>query len=360
MHAVASLSEQLFVRADEVDRIGDWPQSQLEICRQHEFSSLLVPARWQGVDLDEWDMLQNWVMIAQGCLSTAFILTQPAGAARRIVSSTNPSLQDRVLPRIARGELFASVGISHLTTSRQHIANPAMRASPTSTGYLVSGTIPWVTASPHADYVVTGATLDSGDQLLFLLPTKDRGVEIGTPFKLLALSATCTGPITCHQVRIDHSLCLHDPAPNILALGGAGTGGLVTSALALGHAQRSIRFLEGESRARGELAPIAAEFRVELERILANLKVLATCEESSPEMAAVKASGGGAIALRSSANQIALRASQAALIAAKGAGFIAGHPAGRWCREALFFLVWSCPPAVVNSTLCDLAGIAAD
>jgi hypothetical protein len=62
--------------------------------------------------------------------------------------------------------------------------------------------------------------------------------------------------------------------------------------------------------------------------------------------------------LRTRANSLALRASQAALAAAKGAGYVQGHPAGRWCREALFFLVWSCPAPVLQANLCELAGIA--
>jgi alkylation response protein AidB-like acyl-CoA dehydrogenase len=61
--------------------------------------------------------------------------------------------------------------------------------------------------------------------------------------------------------------------------------------------------------------------------------------------------------LRQRANSLALRASQAALAAAKGAGYVAGHPAGRLCREALFFLVWSCPQPVLQANLCELAGI---
>jgi hypothetical protein len=52
-----------------------------------------------------------------------------------------------------------------------------------------------------------------------------------------------------------------------------------------------------------------------------------------------------------------LRSTQAALAAAKGAGYVVGHPAGRWCREALFFLVWSCPQPVLSANLCELAGI---
>ena len=45
------------------------------------------------------------------------------------------------------------------------------------------------------------------------------------------------------------------------------------------------------------------------------------------------------------------------LAAAKGAGYAYRHPAGRWCREALFFLVWSCPQPVVAENLRELAGL---
>jgi alkylation response protein AidB-like acyl-CoA dehydrogenase len=64
--------------------------------------------------------------------------------------------------------------------------------------------------------------------------------------------------------------------------------------------------------------------------------------------------------LRSRANSLVLRATQAALVAAKGAGYVAGHVVGRWCREAMFFLVWSCPQNVLAAHLCELAGVTDD
>ena len=61
--------------------------------------------------------------------------------------------------------------------------------------------------------------------------------------------------------------------------------------------------------------------------------------------------------LRGAANGLVMRAAQAAVTAAKGAGFVAGHPAERLARESFFFLVWSCPQAVAAATLCELAGL---
>jgi hypothetical protein len=55
--------------------------------------------------------------------------------------------------------------------------------------------------------------------------------------------------------------------------------------------------------------------------------------------------------LRAQANTLALQATQAALIASKGTGFVHPHPAQRWARQALFFLVWSCPWPAASATL---------
>jgi hypothetical protein len=63
-----------------------------------------------------------------------------------------------------------------------------------------------------------------------------------------------------------------------------------------------------------------------------------------------------ALALRANANALVLRATQAALTASKGAGFVRPHPAQRWARQALFFLVWSCPRQAAEATLGLLLG----
>lgn len=54
------------------------------------------------------------------------------------------------------------------------------------------------------------------------------------------------------------------------------------------------------------------------------------------------------LTLRTQATLFALRVTQAALLLAKGAGFVAPHPAQRLACQAHFFLVWSCPRPVAD------------
>jgi alkylation response protein AidB-like acyl-CoA dehydrogenase len=239
------------------------------------------------------------------------------------------------------------VGISHLTTSRRHLAKPVLRAKEADGGFVLDGFSPWVTGAPYAQTVVTGATLDDGRQILVALPTDLPGVAVPPPLKLVGLSASQTGPVNCDRVFVPHKHLLAGPVEEVMKQGaGARTGGLQTSTLAVGLADAAIAFLEDERQRRHDLSNPATALRSEWMLARRDLLALADGETVCTTEN-----------LRARANSLVLRAAQAVLAAAKGTGYVVGHPAGRWCREALFFLVWSCPQPVLAANLCELAGI---
>src|SRR5262249_28733237 len=61
--------------------------------------------------------------------------------------------------------------------------------------------------------------------------------------------------------------------------------------------------------------------------------------------------------IRALANSLVLRSTQAYLTPRKGTGFLLSAPAQRWARQALFFLVWSCPAPIAQAAIRDLAGL---
>jgi hypothetical protein len=128
-------------------------------------------------------------------------------------------------------------------------------------------------------------------------------------------------------------------------LAGRGGGGLETSALALGLAGAAVAYLEAEARQRPEWRGPAGE-GVACHRALA---------EKARRLARAGAGPEEGAALRGEANALVLRATQLALAAGKGSAFLRGHPAQRWARQALFFLVWSCPRPTLEATLPYLA-----
>lgn len=345
--ALDQLCSKLSELAPSLDDDKAWPSQQLGLCSRFGVFEWFLPHQWGGQQWSDADIVRGYLKLSAACLVTTFVITQRTGACRRLVASNNEIARNRWLPKLLTDEAFATVGISHLTTSRRHLARPVLRAEPIDNGFVIDGFSPWVTGSPHADMVVTGATLDDQRQILIALPTNLPGIGVPPAANLVGLSASQTGEVRCNKVHVSSEMLLAGPVENVMQQGvGAKTGGLQTSTLAIGLADAAIKFVEKEASQRSDLDESGAALREQWTRLRDDLIFMA---EGQPVCSNEE--------LRTKANSLVLRAAQASLAAAKGTGYVVGHPAGRWCREALFFLVWSCPQPVMAANLCELAGI---
>ncbi len=334
-----------------LDARQEWPASQFSLLAQQGILGWVVPREYGGSSVGEQELLAGYVKLAEACLTTTFVLTQRNGACQRIAASQNDWLKSELLPKLASGDLFATVGISHLTTSRQHVRLPAVQVTEEAEVFRFLGDVPWVTGAAHADYVVTGGTLADGRQVLAAISTKSSGVAVGEPARLLALSASHTSPMRLDNVLVEKKFLVAGPIEQVMRQGASSTGSLGTSALAVGLSRAALRQLSSEAAARPDLGPIVQPLVDECQSI-----------ETALSQAADRTSLAGDAALspeaiRTRANSLALRSTQALLAASKGAGFVSGHFAERAVREAMFFLVWSCPQPVVAAALRELAGL---
>jgi alkylation response protein AidB-like acyl-CoA dehydrogenase len=353
--ALDDLCARLAKLAPQLDDPDAWPGEQLALCGKAGIFAWFVGPDHGGQGWDEADLLRGYVKLASACLTTSFVITQRVGATQRIAAGGSDAARQELLPDLIAGRTFATVGISHLTTSRQHVARPVLRAEERDEGFVLEGYSPWVTGAEFAQHIVLGATLADGRQILVALPTVLSGVRVERSPQLVGLSASRTGPVHLENVLVPRKWLLAGPVHEVMKQGlGARTGGSQTSALAIGLASAAIDFLLQQSTVRSDLADPAGALVDERDELM-DAMVALTAESDADQRHRCVANAGE---LRARSNSLALRASQAALAAAKGAGYVAGHPAGRWCREALFFLVWSCPQPVLQANLCELAGIA--
>lgn len=329
-----------------------WPAKQLDRFKTAGVYRWFVPIERGGLGWSNLDVTRAYLKMSQACLASTFVLTQRIAALKRIAASPNENLVRRQLPDLLAGEATATVGISHLTTSRLHLKRPVLTARKHDNGYRLDGLCPWVTGANEASHLLVGGTVidgdDEGKQVLGLVPTSAENVVVDPGFQLMALTETHTGKVRLDNVLVAEASLVAGPHENVLASlsSGPSTGSFQSSALALGLAAAAIQFIVAESRARPDLKASASSL---LENHRTSVASLLQAASGDPACSNEK--------LRADANSLALRATQAAMVAAKGAGFMAHHPVGRWCREAMFFLVWSCPQAVQDANLCELAGV---
>ncbi|NCX97034.1 MAG: acyl-CoA dehydrogenase [Planctomycetia bacterium] len=300
---------------------GPWASGAMRALTRSGVLARFLPTDCGGTADDEATLVETLAATATACLTTALALSQWA-AAVRIIAAGPPDLRTTLLPALGRGETFTTVGISQLTTSRRHLGRPALAADRDAAGWRLDGVCPWVTGADACATIVTGGQAPDGRQIFFVVPTTAAGVTLEPPLAMLALSGSRTAVVRLAGVRPAHMI--EPPGQNAPR-----TGGLATTALALGAARASI-------------ALVAAE----LERLFQRLT-----QAAREGLAAADRDR-----LRATATDLALRAGQAALTASKGAGFVQGHPAERLVRESLFFVVWSCPQAVADTLLCEMSG----
>lgn len=325
-----------------------WPGEQLAWCAEAGIFRWFVPQEYGGWNWSERQQIEGYLALSEACLTTAFVLTQWHAACKRLALSGNAMVRQRWLPGLAEGHLFATVGISHLTTSRQHLHQPVLAAIPApGGGFLLRGYSPWVTGAAHADVFVVGATLPDEHQILCAIPKRRDGLLVGQANNLVALSASSTGEVHFREVMVDEEEVVAGPMTNVMKSGlGGGAGGLQTSTLAVGLATAAVRFLQTQAERRDDLTRASEKLSADVAQLREQILAAAEGQPAIPPSQ-----------LREQANSLVLRATQATLAAAKGAGFVSGHPAGRWCREALFFLVWSCPQPVLAANLCEFAQV---
>jgi alkylation response protein AidB-like acyl-CoA dehydrogenase len=329
--------------AAEADAAANWPTGSWDALRRCGALGWIIPREYGGAGLDPLELLEGYQRLAGACLTTCFLLSQRDAACRRLRDSGHEALCRELLPALAAGQRFATVGLAQLTTSRQHV-RPVLTARLNEDGVRLDGVMPWVTGAPQADHFVTGVVLDDGRQMLVVVPRETDGLSVELPMELMALQGSITAEVRCQDVRVEHRWILAGPAEKVMA-SGRGAGGLETSGLALGLAKSAIAYLEQEAKKRTEWQA----------RALTCAERWTVLQEQLRRLAREGADAQAASNLRAKVNALVLRATQFALAASKGSGFLRSHPAQRWARQALFFLVWSCPAPALDATLTCLA-----
>src|SRR5947209_7390162 len=149
--AFEELLRALAEQAQAADADPAWPAESLQRLRRAGVLAWSIAPEYGGLGRHGVDLLEGYERLAGACLTTCFILSQRDAACRRLRDSGHEKLCGELLPPLARGERFVTVGLSQLTTSRQHTA-PSLTARATASGLRLDGTVPWVTGAGRAEH----------------------------------------------------------------------------------------------------------------------------------------------------------------------------------------------------------------
>ncbi len=323
-----------------------WPTDVLEIIKIRKLFGNSIPARYGGMGASPVERVRIYEAVARGHMGTALILTQHDGACELLADCDNEALAESLLPRLASGDVLATVGISQLTTSRQGGA-PAMGAVADGDDFLMTGVMPWVTSARHADYIVSGALLDDGQQFLACIDTKSEGLQVEEPIELLGLTGSMTSAVRCEGLRVTRSELMRGPMEK--ALGRRSTvKSMTVSSCGMGMAGALLDLCQSLSAKTQALAEIVEG------PILQRYEKVRTRFYQAADSLNDPAAEVPAMDVRVEVNDLISRLALSLMNVLKGSGYVVSHPGQRLVREAMFFLVWSTPVSVQAKTMTRL------
>jgi len=349
-HALATIRE-LAARfekyAEETDQGGPSNprlRENIRLLADAGFYGAGIAAQYGGLALPEEARIACTMIIAAACGVTAFTQQQLHSGGGFVGGSRSDDLKQELLPQFASGKILCGVAFSHL----RRPGPPMVRAQKVEGGYRVEGEAPWVTGWSMLDSFVLGAAEESGQLLYFYVPippAKD-ALQPSEPLRLAAMNSSDTVRVAIRDLFVqDRCLLYSFEADSMRRSDYCRITG--HSWLPLGCAMGSVEYLRSlaQSGNRPALRPTADKLASEIESLKAEAFYWNASRADEPEYKP------RALAARTGAIKVALRAAGASIAATGGRAHLLDHPAQRRLREAGFYSTLGLTPDVQSALL---------
>lgn len=202
--------EKVAPRAEDIDRLAEYPQDMYELLRELGLFALPFPAEYGGAG----SMLVACVAIEElgrVCYNTAYLLAvqwTPFGA---ILAGGTEEQKRRLLPDLASGNVRASISVTE-AQSGSDVRGIRTRAKRVPGGYRLRGAKVWCTGAPISDYIFVAAKTgddDTADSInLFIVGRDAAGLQIGRKEDKTGARGIPSCPLFLDDVYVAHADCL--------------------------------------------------------------------------------------------------------------------------------------------------------
>ena len=337
--AMSGIAADLAPRAREIDSKGVYPTDVLRLIggagglSAHLAAHTALPAPSLGA------AIEAMAKIAESCMSTAFCMWCQDACGWYLENTGNDALRTRLQPAIAAGTLFGGTGLSNPVKALSGIERFRLKAKRATGGYVVSGALPWVSnlGVGHWFGTVFEDADTTGHRMMAMVQCGARGVSIRQDSRFIALEGTGTVSVHLRDAFIADDDMLADPLGDMVRRIKPGFI-LLQTGMGLGVIQACIALMRNVSKgvaASNRFLPRGpAWFEQELADLSATIGRLA----ASPLDGAADYMRDVLYA-RLRCSELALEASQGALLHQGALGYLEESPVGRRLRESYFVAI---------------------
>lgn len=323
----------------EIDRDGHYPKQVLQgLGKAGVFEQHLASQNPASItDLNT--AVAAMGIVSRECMSTGFMTWCQDVLGWYLENSENTYLQQQILPKVAKGEYLGGTALSNPMKYFSNIEPLQLNATPVDGGYIVNGTLPWVSnLGPDHYFGAIARTDDAGPrEIMFLVPCASSGFQLLSNAEFTAMEGTGTFGCQFRDCFVPENHIIADPVKpfiqkikaGFIMLQGGMALGVIESCIdimrdvepMLGHVNRYLEDRPDELAA--DLDDLSQRF---------NLALSDPYNGSSEYIQQV-------IQLRLEASELSLRAAHSAMLHTGARGYLAQAPAQRKLREAYFVAI---------------------
>ncbi len=237
------------------------------------FMGMLIPERYQGLDLDLVTYLTALEEISWGDASVALsVAIQNGPVAGLLLRRGAEEQRERWLPELAAGEVLGAFALSE-PEAGSDASSLETRAESVQGGWRLSGTKRWVTNGDRADLVVVFARTRPDSQGAdgvgaFLVDRGADGYRVGRRERTLGLRASETVEVHLDGVRVPDEAVVGDPTRGFqYAMESVILGRIGVAAQALGIAQAAYEHAAEYAVEREQFGRAIADFGAIREKV---------------------------------------------------------------------------------------------
>lgn len=339
-HVRAIAQGPLAQQVQGIDREGHYPKAVLQaLAAAGGMSAHLDTPAGPG---DFFLSIQAMAEASRVCGATGFMMWCQAVCGLYLQQSGNPALMGEVLQRHVQGLGLGGTALSNPMKSYAQIESLLLKATPVDGGYVVNGTLPWVSNLGPDHYcgaiaAVMDGEREAGRELMFLLRCDAPGVQLRDCPSFSAMEGTGTWALRLKDHFVGAGDIIADPAkPTIARIRAAFV--MLQCGMAVGITQGAIDSMWAVEPQLGHVNQYLDDrpdaLQAELDSLCARVKDLArTPFQPGNEffMDVLDARAHGA--------ELCLRAAQSALMHQGARGYLMSSDVQRRVRESHFVAI---------------------
>ena len=295
-------------------------------------------------------------VIGECCGATSFMAWCQNTLAWYVANTDNAALKARLLDRVASGALLGGTGLSNPMKSFFGIETLKLKGRRVEGGYVVRGTLPWVSnlAADHVFGTIFELADQPGETVMFIADCASEGISIQSCPPFLAMDGTGTFSVHFREAFIPDQLILAAPAAPFVRKIRAGFI-LLQAGMALGLIRDCIAIMKSLRPSLGHINAYLDQQPEDFEASLARDESEAMALAATPYDASAEY-WQRVISIRLRLGETSVAAGHGAMLHCGARGYLKSHRAQRRLREAYFVAIVTPATKQLKKMLSDHKG----